>query len=336
MKILIAGLGSIGRRHLRNLVRLGEQDILLFRTHHATLADEELAGYPVVTDLEKALGQKPDAAVISNPTALHLSVALPCAQAGCALFLEKPLSVDCEGLDELQDVLRKKGNPALVGFQFRFHPAFCQIAQWIKDGLVGKIYSAEVYWGEYLPDWHPWEDYRVSYSARKELGGGVLLTLCHPIDYIRWLLGEVKSVSGFVSQVSDLELEVEDVADIRMRHVSGAYSHIHLDYFTRPKRHTLQIIGSHASISWDETSNEIRLYQPNEKGWSTIRPPADFERNDLFLTEMRHFLNVIKQREKPACSIADGIRVQQIIMAAYQSAEQQQLEVALPEIQGIK
>ncbi|MGV8026805.1 MAG: Gfo/Idh/MocA family protein [Anaerolineaceae bacterium] len=330
MKFLIAGLGSIGRRHLRNLVELGEEDVLLYRTHRGTLADTDLAAYPVITDLERALEQKPDAAIISNPTALHLKVAIPCAEAGCALFLEKPLSTDCEGLEDLHKILKKTGKPVLVGFQFRFHPAFQQISRWIEEGLIGRILSSNVYWGEYLPDWHPWEDYRVSYSARKDLGGGVVLTLCHPMDYLRWLLGEIDSVSAFVGKISDLELEVEDMAEITMRHTNGAMSCIHLDYYTQPKRHTLEIAGSNGTIIWDEISNEAKLYKANEKRWLTFKPPISFDRNELFLAEMRHFFAMLKHNEQPTCSFSDGVRIQQIIMAAYQSAENGQTAISLP------
>ncbi len=333
MKFLIAGLGSIGRRHLRNLVELGEEDVLLYRTHQATLADTDLAVYPVETDLEKALEQKPDAVIISNPTALHLKVAIPCAKAGCALFLEKPLSTDCEGLEELNEILKKTKKPALVGFQFRFHPVFQQIAQWIKEGLIGRVLFSSVYWGEYLPDWHPWEDYRVSYSARKDLGGGVVLTLCHPMDYLRWLLGEINSVSAFVGKISDLELEVEDMAEITMWHANGAVSQIHLDYYTQPKSHTLKIIGSNGTITWDETNNEAKLYMADEKRWLAFKPLATFSRNDMFLAEMRHFLAVIKNHEQPVCSFSDGVRIQQIIMAAYQSSENGQVAISLPDFQ---
>lgn len=336
MKFLIAGLGSIGRRHLRNLVELGEEDILLYRTHQATLSDADLDAYPAVTDLQEAIEQKPDAVIISNPTALHVGVAIPCAKAGCALFLEKPLSTSMEGLHELNRSLQATGKPALVGFQFRFHPAFQQIARWIRDGVIGRVISSNVYWGEYLPDWHPWEDYRLSYSARKELGGGVVLTLCHPIDYLRWLLGEVCEISAFVGKISDLELEVEDAAEITMRHASGALSHIHLDYYTRPKIHTLEISGSNGAIVWDEASNETRYFSDAEKRWIAFRPSQDFERNDLFLAEMRHFLAVLKNQEEPQCLFSDGIRVQEIIMSAYQSSEHKQSVVALPEFSGSK
>ena len=121
MKILIAGLGSIGRRHLRNLLALGERNILLFRTHRSTLPDEELAGFPVETDLAAALAHKPDALIISNPTSLHLDIAIPAARAGCHLFLEKPISHSLERIDELQEAVQQGGGQVFVGFQFRYH-----------------------------------------------------------------------------------------------------------------------------------------------------------------------------------------------------------------------
>ena len=332
MKILIAGLGSIGRRHLRNLVDLGERDILLYRTHQATLPDTDLAQFPVITDLDEALIQNPDAAIISNPTALHMKVAVPCAQKGCALFLEKPLSTDCKEVASLREVLHKTGKPVLVGFQFRFHPAFQQIARWIQEGMIGRVITASVFWGEYLPGWHPWEDYRKSYSARKDLGGGVLLTLCHPIDYIRWLLGEVTSVSAFIGKTSDLEVEVEDLVEMTMQHENGAVSHIHLDYFTRPKCHTLEISGSSGTILWDESSNEAKLYKADEEHWLSYKPPLAFERNTLFLSEMSHFLDILKNNKEPVCSFEDGARNQQIIAAAYLSGEKQQQTVLLDDL----
>ena len=179
MKFMIAGLGSIGRRHLRHLEALGVKEILLYRTHRATLPDDDLAPYPVETDLDAALAAKPDAVVVSNPTALHMEVAIPAAEQGCHILLEKPVSHTMEGLNVLQRAAAESGARILVGFQFRYHPALRKIVQVLSSGEVGKPVSFRAHWGEYLPAWHPWEDYRKSYSARKDLGGGVILTLTH-------------------------------------------------------------------------------------------------------------------------------------------------------------
>ncbi|NMB61266.1 MAG: Gfo/Idh/MocA family oxidoreductase [Chloroflexi bacterium] len=329
MKFLIAGLGSIGRRHLRNLIALGERDILLFRTHHVNLPDADLASFLVETDLQKALATKPDAVIVSNPTSLHLEIAIPSASAGCSLLMEKPLSANEERLSDLQKILAGNKRECLVGFQFRFHPAFQQIDQWMKEGRIGKIISANVIWGEYLPGWHPWEDYRNSYSARQDLGGGVVLTLCHPIDYLRWMLGEVEAVSAFTGKVSELELQVEDMAEITMQHTGGTISHIHLDYFRQPKHHDLEIVGSNGTISWDETLGKASLYDAATGKWLFYEPSPDFERNTLFLEEMRHFLAILSGSATPVCSLGDGIRVQKIIAAVYRSASENQRKIIL-------
>ena len=122
MKFLIAGLGSIGRRHLHNLLTLGEQDIILYRTHQSTLPDVDLPDFPVETTLQAAFSHKPDAVIVSNPTALHLEVAIPAAQAGCHILLEKPVSHNLDQVDTLVKLVQKTGSRILVGYHFRFHP----------------------------------------------------------------------------------------------------------------------------------------------------------------------------------------------------------------------
>ena len=200
MKFLIAGLGSIGRRHFRNLLTLGERDIILYRTHQATLPDDELAGFPVETDLLSALSHHPDAVIISNPTALHLDIAIPAAQSGCYILLEKPVSHSMTRLGELEHAIQLNKLKVLVGFQFRFHPGLQKVKQLLDTGSIGDLLSARAHWGEYLPNWHPWEDYKLGYAARSDLGGGVVLTLSHPLDYLRWFLGDVESLWAFKPQ----------------------------------------------------------------------------------------------------------------------------------------
>ena len=191
MKFLIAGLGSIGRRHFRNLIALGQKDILLLRTRKATLPEDELAGYPVETDIREALGKHmPDAVTVANPTSLHLDIAIPAAEAGWAILLEKPVSHSLERLDILEKTAAQSGSKILVGFQFRYHPTLNRARELIRSNAIGRILTVHAHWGEYLPQCHPWEDYRRSYAARRELGGGVIVTLAHPLDYLRSLLGE--------------------------------------------------------------------------------------------------------------------------------------------------
>ena len=155
MKFMIAGSGSIGRRHLRNLATLGEQDILLYRTHQATLSDEELAGFQVETDLKAALSQRPEAVIVANPTALHLDVAIPAAEAGCHLLIEKPISHSMGRVDMLQKAILSGKGQVLVGFQFRFHPGLNQIAALLQQGAIGRPLSVRVHSGRVPPQLAP-------------------------------------------------------------------------------------------------------------------------------------------------------------------------------------
>ena len=177
----------------------------------STLPDEGLNGLPVEDDLEKVLEKfHPDIVLVTNPTARHLDVAIQAANSGCNLFIEKPISNSMDRVDELESALANGGGKLLIGYHFRYSPGLRFAKSLVDEGAIGRPIQARVYWGEYLPDWHPWEDYRDSYSARSELGGGVVLTLSHPFDYLRWLFGDVEEVLGTIGNSGSLELEVED------------------------------------------------------------------------------------------------------------------------------
>lgn len=322
MKFLIAGLGSIGRRHMRNLIVLGEKDIVLLRSHRATLPDDELAGYPVETDLAEALKKhRPEAVIIANPTALHLDVAIPAARAGCTILLEKPISHSMDGLNVLQAAVKKSGSRVLVGFQFRFHPGLLRARQLISNGEIGRLISAHVHFGEYLPAWHPWEDYRNGYAARADLGGGVVLTQCHALDYLPWLVGKVESVWGFTAKLSDLEVDVEDTAKIGLRFESGALGSLHLDYNQQPPAHHFEVIGTKGSLQWDLSDGAVRIYRAERKEWEVVPLPAGWERNVMFMEEMKHFVAVTRGEAEPSCTLEDGVRVMKLVSAVRASQE---------------
>lgn len=331
MKFLIAGLGSIGRRHFRNLIALGEKDLVLLRTHKATLPDDELAGYPVETDIHEALKKhKPNAVVVANPTALHLDVAIPAAEAGCAIFLEKPVSDSLNRLDTLQQAAQKSGSKILVGFQFRYHPTLNKARELVQANAIGKILTAHAHWGEYLPQWHPWEDYRQSYAARGDLGGGVIRTLTHPFDYLRYLVGEVESLWSFNSHISPLDLDVEDIAEIGLKFTDGAIGGVHLNYVQRPPRHTLEIVGTQGTLRWDNADGILHLQKfpapfgsysdnPPAPVVETFSPPEGFERNQLFVSQTRHFIETARGESEPVCTLEDGIMALRLALAAYTS-----------------
>ena len=322
MKFLIAGSGSIGRRHIRNLLALGEKNISLYRTYQSTIPDEELALFKVETNLQAALAQAPDAVIVSNPTAAHLDVALPASEAGCHLLLEKPVSHTMKGLDQLARSMESSGKITLVGYQFRFHPVLKQIKALLDSGEIGRPLSVHVHWGEYLPGWHPWEDYRKTYAARADLGGGVVLTLSHPFDTLRWLIGEVGSLSAMTGQTSDLNIEVEDHAEITLAFLNGCTGFVHLDYYQRPPSHWMEITTANGFIRWNNAEDAADVYRVSNSNWERLDAPSGFERNDLFLDEMAHFLAVMRGEETVRCSLEDGQRALEIALAVHESAAQ--------------
>jgi predicted dehydrogenase len=331
MKFLIAGLGSIGRRHFRNLIALGEKDIILLRTRKATLPDDELAGYIVEADLQEALQKhQPDAVIVANPTSMHMDVAIPAAEAGCHILLEKPISHSLERLDILQKTATARGSKILVGFQFRYHPTLNKAHELIQSNALGKLLTVHAHWGEYLPQWHPWEDYRQSYAARADLGGGVIVTLTHPLDYLRYLLGDVESLWSFNGHFSPLEINVEDVAEIGLKFANGAVGGVHVNYFQRPPVHRLEIVGTNGTLRWDNADGILHSYKlpasfgsysdnPPVPVMESFSPPEGFERNQLFLAQTRHFIEVVRGEKEPICSLEDGVQALRLALAAYES-----------------
>lgn len=316
--ILIVGFGAIGQRHFRNLLFLGHDNIVLYRTGKSTLPSDELAGFTTYGDLEKALSSNPVAAIISNPTSLHVSTALKAVRAGCHIFLEKPVSDSLQGISELQRYAEDQKLQVHVGYQFRFHPVLRQIKKWIENNEIGEVVSAQSHWGEYVKGWHPWEDYRNSYSVREELGGGVVLTLSHPFDYLTWFLGDVEKVYAATRKHQSLATNAECIVETVLHFKSGVIGSVYLDYMERPARHTVDIIGDLGTIQWNNTDGKAKLFV-GDRCISEYTIPEGFERNTMFLEEIRHFLKCLNGEASPVCCLDEGIQSLKIALAAKRS-----------------
>ena len=262
---------------------------------------------------------------------MHLDVAIPAAEAGCHILLEKPISDSLDRLNTLQQAAQKSGSRILVGFQFRYHPTLNKARELIHANAIGKVLTVHAHWGEYLPQWHPWEDYRASYAARADLGGGVIRTLTHPLDYLRYLIGEVESLWSFNGHISPLELDVEDVAEIGLKFSNGTIGGLHLNYVQRPPRHTLEIVGTQGTLHWDNADGVLQLQKfpapfasysdlPPAPVSESFSPPKGYERNQLFVSQMRHFIETARGEVEPVCSLDDGIVALRLALAAGESA----------------
>jgi predicted dehydrogenase len=313
-------MGSIGQRHLRNLRALGISDIRLVRHLNRPLADPELLnGIETFTDLDVVLRHKPDAVVISNPTSLHIPTALAAARQDCHLFIEKPLSHVIRGVGELEACVASKKLIAIVAYQMRFHPGLTLIHDLLIQEKIGRVLSVRVEVGQYLPDWHKGEDYRTGYSSSLALGGGVTLDLSHEIDYINWLFGPVHRICCMGGKYSTLEIETEDVVEILMECERAPIVEIHLDYLQRIPSRTCQIIGSEGTIRWDYFASRVEIYS-TKIGHLETYCQVGFERNQMYLDAMAHFLRCLEGKERPMVTLADGRAALELALLAKQSS----------------
>jgi len=307
--VLVIGGGSIGERHIGNLLRLGYTHIVVLRSRMLPFRNLDPTHLTIVTDWESALVLKPKVAFICTPTSLHIEQAIRCAQNGISILAEKPLSHNGEGVSELIDACKKSGVYVQVGYMMRYHPLAEKIKTWIEDKSWGRLVSFSTHWGEHLPDWHPWEDYRESYAARKELGGGAALTLSHDLDLVIWLMNSPLAKHHLIKNcTSGLEVNVDSAADFLLAFENGVTGHVHLNFFQKVARREYLFEFTEASVCFDFFLNQILVKQKNES--ETLRL-ENFERNDLFLRQTEDFFNRLQtySPEDTHQNILDAARV---------------------------
>jgi predicted dehydrogenase len=337
LKILFAGLGSIGQRHVQNLrTLLGDDvEILAYRMkRQSPLLNPDMTARPEINvetaygirsfgNLADALQEHPDAVFVTNPNALHLSVALAAAREGCHLFIEKPISHTLTGIDELIEIVERKKLVALIGYQFRFHPGLRLIKSSIEKGQLGLLAAAHIVNGEYLPAWHPYENYRDTHPARRDLGGGCLSIQTHELDYALWFFGMPRNVYAVGGHLSSLEIDVEDTVSILMECDFRGRSlpvHIHLDYLQQPPQRICEIYGDAGKIKYDYYTNLIEIHE-TATGKAAVHRFENFQRNQMFIDELKHFLACVRGAEQPLVDLREARRSMAVAQAASKSLE---------------
>ena len=264
MKFLIAGFGSIGKRHLKNILTSSNSEVIVYSKRKDLLSLEK-KNIKIFDSLERCLSEKPDVGFVTNETAYHIPVSKKLAQSGLDLFIEKPLSNSIKSVSELVKIVKMKKLITLMGCNLRFHDCIKKMKSLIEEEKIGKIISVQVECGTYLPDWHPNEDYSKGYSARDDLGGGVVLTCIHEIDYLYWFFGQVQEVFSITGKFSNLKLKSSDLSAIIMRFRNDIIAEVHLDYFQKPEARSCKIIGTKGTIIWNSLDNEVKLYDLKNK-----------------------------------------------------------------------
>jgi predicted dehydrogenase len=316
LKILIVGFGSIGKRHCENLKQIGDVEVSILSRQNLNFPDTR-----VYSSVEEACRESFDAVIIANETARHIPTAIKFAEKGYNLFIEKPLSHNLAGIDKLTSLVDRHNLKVMMGCNMRFHPVISSVEGLIRERRIGRTISARAEVGQYLPDWRPGRDYRNSYSASKEKGGGVILDLIHELDYTYRFFGDVRRVFSFGGKRSDLEIETEDIAEILMEFENGTIAEVHLDYLQHNPSRNFKIIGTSGTICADLTSNKVEIFDIAKHNWEVVNLDTGFDKNKMYLDEMKHFVKYIQGKiTEPVVSLSDGIKVLQIALAAKESA----------------
>ena len=339
MKILMIGLGSIGQRHLRNIKRLyGDMhEISAYRVRRLqqTFSDEmkirdgvnleEEFGIEVFTDLDEALKNKPDVVFVTNITSKHIECALKAARAGADIFLEKPMSNNMQGISELIDIAKKNKLVTYVGFQNRFHPCIMYMKIILEENAIGDIINVTSEFSERLATMHTYEDYRGTYMAKKEMGGGPILNLqIHAFDYLQWLFGEPESVYTIAKKNSMLDVDVEDSASslftFKSKNNKIIPVYMYTDFLQYPPVHRLKVVGSKGRAEIDLLANESTLIVDGNV--ISRKKYDDFTRNDMFIDELKIFFSAIEKRVQPSLGFEEAITSMKMAMAAKKSASE--------------
>ena len=316
LRFLVLGCGSIGQRHIKNLLSLGAGEVLAFDPlpDRRGMAEEE-TGVTTTASPKAGWDWNPQVVLVATSTPSHVPLALEAARRGCHVFVEKPLSHRVEGMEPLLEEVARRGLVSMVGCNMRFHPGPAAVKRLLDEGAVGKVLAARIHTGSYLPRWRPWQDYRESYSASVESGGAVLDCI-HEVDLALWYLGPAELKAAAVHPARSIGLEADGLAEMILIHESGALSSIHLNFVQRDYRRTCQIIGEEGTLHWNFAEGRVHLYGEDGQIKETLTQPEGWNANQMYVDEMAHFLTAVRSGSVTANPLSGGLEALKIALAA--------------------
>ena len=303
LKIGIVGLGSIGTRHLKNLAAvLDERNIQYemdaIRSNRGKLLSSEVAALIKRSIIvEEAVKESYDILFITNPTSMHFETLQKFSKNARAFFVEKPVfDTQDIGLDGLQ---LEKDKMVYVACPLRY----TAVINYLKRNINAKnVFSIRIISSSYLPEWRPGIDYRQTYSAKKELGGGVSIDLIHEWDYLYYLFGEPEEVCSFKGKYSDLEINSDDLA-VSMARYPDKIAELHLDYFGRSPIREIQLFTADDIIIGDLINQEVSFI----KSQKIVRFAE--QRNDYQKKEIKMFLDIFEGRTENPNDLHTALKV---------------------------
>lgn len=307
MKFLVVGCGSIGQRHICNLKSMtNNHSIDIFDENKKIATSVALNSKVNLVDKDAIRTKSYDCVFICTPPSNHVDTALEALSSGSNIFIEKPLSSNFFNVKKLQNIVTKNNLLVFVGYNFRFNKGINTIKNMISEKKFGNILYASAYFGQYLPDWRPHQDYKKSYTANKKLGGGIILDDSHEINYLVWLLGKPESIISNYVFTNFLSTNTEGIADVILKFSNKVLGHIHMDYVRREYKRTLELVCERGIIEWSLSKSEIDMYDAMDKKHSKLKLYGDV--NDMYVQEIKHVLDCIKRKKRSKIiDLDDGV-----------------------------
>lgn len=304
LKVLFVGIGSIAKRHIRNLqiVCKDRGTVVQIDAFRRSAAGDNPEGVSrVYTNLEDVPADY-DVIFITNPTEKHLETLKAFHEKGKHFFIEKPV-VSLNQLEAAKEFKTRESSIYYVACPLRYNA----VIQWIKNSInPDDIISVRSISSSYLPDWRPGQDYRETYSAHKDMGGGVSIDLIHEWDYLTYLFGWPETVYSMIGKKSPLEIDSDDYA-IYIGEYKDKIMELHLDYFGRKTIREIQLFTKEDTVIGDIANNRILCLMSGNV--------IDFheERDDFQKRELNHFMDMVLEKEKPEDGYHHGIKVLKLI-----------------------
>lgn len=289
MKHLVIGGGSIGKRHLKNLFSLGERDLFCYKRSYDKDFETEY-NCKVISSYDEVILLKPDILYICNPTSLHYEGLIWAQNSEAHIFMEKPFTDNELSLHKALQSWKKQ-RVFFIGFVMRYHPLVKILKEKIDNKVIGDVFSARFEFGSYLPNWHPWENYKEGYAAMKSLGGGVINTITHELDLILFLFGNPKSVLAAKANLGHLQIDVEELSESVFSFPWG-FATLHLDFLQKDYDRQIKILGTEGKITWNWRENAITVERYNEPKEIIDLKVDDF--NQLYIEELKDFFELIR------------------------------------------
>jgi len=328
VKFLVVGLGSMGKRRIRNLKHLGAGEIIGFDTSEDRLKEaEEKYNIRTFAKFDEAMQDLPDALIISTPPDLHTKYAMEAAKNNKHFFVEA--SVVDDRMDELIALCRNKKIVAAPSCTMRFNSSIRRVKEVVDRGEIGRPLAFTYHSGQYLPDWHPWENYRKFYVAKRETGAAREI-VCFELVWLTWIFGGVETISCFCGKTSILDIDIDDVYQVMMKFKNGVLGHMQVDVVSRIADRSCKIFGERGVIFWN-WGEDVRVYAAKDKQWKSHQEKKGISiegyeekiKEEPYEEEMKQFIRAIKKEEKYPYTLEEDKSILGLLHAAEQSSHKQ-------------